>query len=74
MEQSFNPAIIVWSVIGLIVFVSFAVNAYLKVKAYRKKIRHIFIDGDSVVVVSCDEEAPMGSIALEVLENNHLAA
>ena len=74
MEQVFNPAILVWSIIGLIVFSAFAVNAYMKVKSYRNRIKHVFIDGDSVIVVSCEEDAPMGSIALEILEINHLAA
>lgn len=74
MEQAFNPAILVWSIIGVIIFAAFAVNAYMKVKSFRNKIKHIFIDGDSVVVVSREDEAPIGSIALEILQENHLAA
>lgn len=74
MENVFNPAFLVWSITGLIIMAAFVVNAYMKVKSYRNKIKHIFIDGDSVIVVSREEEAPMGSVALEVLQVNHLAA
>lgn len=74
MVHVFNPAILVWSIIGAIMLISFSVNAYLKFKSYQNRIKHIFIDGDTVVVVSTEDEAPMGSVSLEILEVNHLAA
>lgn len=70
MEFSF----IAWSVIGVVVFASFAVNAVMKVMSFNKQISHIFINDDTVYAVGCDQEAPSGSVSIEHIEYNHQVA
>lgn len=74
MEQLINPAIVIWSAIVLATLVSFALNAYAKVKEYNKRFHHIFIDADAILVVGWNEEPPLGCISLEMLQENPLAA